>query len=410
MSWTKIMECVPNFSEGRDLQKIDEIVSPFRAKAGVKLLDYSNDEDHNRLVVTVVGEPDALKEAVIEAIGIAVELIDLNHHQGQHPRMGAVDVVPFIPIKGCTMEDAIAVSKEVGQRVASQYNLPVFLYEKSASAPHRENLAAIRKGEFEGMKEKIHQPEWHPDFGPAERHPTAGTVAIGARMPLVAYNINLNTPSLEIAHDIAKKIRFIGGGLRYCKAMGVELKDRGITQVSMNLTDYSKTAIYRAFEMVRFESKRYGVSIIGSEIVKEAIINNSDVVMLLDQSKFKERFDTIKTILGLTDVDCKKIFTINRLENKEGRSFFREVFIRRGTTSGVYGVEEPRECYMTYTTERAEKEALKLYKRELQCSHQEAIEAYCRDWNTSGIGKALPFAQKVNEAGCVLNLTTKITS
>ncbi|WP_280203649.1 helicase HerA domain-containing protein [Bacteroides fragilis] len=150
--------------------------------------------------------------------------------------------------------------------------------------------------------------------------------------------------------------------------------------------------------------------IIGSEIVKEAIINNSDVVMLLDQSKFKERFDTIKTILGLTDVDCKKIFTINRLENKEGRSFFREVFIRRGTTSGVYGVEEPRECYMTYTTERAEKEALKLYKRELQCSHQEAIKAYCRDWNTSGIGKALPFAQKVNEAGCVLNLTTKITS
>lgn len=150
--------------------------------------------------------------------------------------------------------------------------------------------------------------------------------------------------------------------------------------------------------------------IIGSEIVKEAIINNSDVVMLLDQSKFKERFDTIKTILGLTDVDCKKIFIINRLENKEGRSFFREVFIRRGTTSGVYGVEEPRECYMTYTTERAEKEALKLYKRELQCSHQEAIEAYCRDWNTSGIGKALPFAQKVNEAGCVLNLTTKITS
>ena len=404
MSWTKIMECVPNFSEGRDLQKIDEIVSPFRAKAGVKLLDYSNDEDHNRLVVTVVGEPDALKEAVIEAIGIAVELIDLNHHQGQHPRMGAVDVVPFIPIKGCTMEDAIAVSKEVGQRVASQYNLPVFLYEKSASAPHRENLAAIRKGEFEGMKEKIHQPEWHPDFGPAERHPTAGTVAIGARMPLVAYNINLNTPSLEIAHDIAKKIRFIGGGLRYCKAMGVELKDRGITQVSMNLTDYSKTAIYRAFEMVRFESKRYGVSIIGSEIVKEAIINNSDVVMLLDQSKFKERFDEIRKILGLTEVDCKKIFTINRLENKDGRSFFREVFIRRGTTSGVYGVEEPHECYMTYTTERAEKEALKLYKKELRCSHQEAIEAYCRDWDASGIGKSLPFAQKVNETGRVLNL------
>ena len=255
------MECVPNFSEGRDLQKIDKIVAPFRGKQGVKLLDYSNDEDHNRLVVTVVGEPEPLRDAVLEAIGVAVELIDLNHHQGQHPRMGAVDVVPFIPIRNVTMEEAVALSKEVGKEVAKRYNLPVFLYEKSASAPHRENLAAVRKGEFEGMAEKIKQPEWHPDFGLAERHPTAGTVAIGARMPLVAYNINLNTPSLEIAHDIAKKIRFIGGGLRYCKAMGVELKDRGITQVSINMTDYTRTALYRAFELVRVEARRYGVSI-----------------------------------------------------------------------------------------------------------------------------------------------------
>lgn len=261
------MECVPNFSEGRDLQKIDKIVAPFRSKQGVKLLDYSNDEDHNRLVVTVVGEPEPLRDAVLEAIGVAVELIDLNHHQGQHPRMGAVDVVPFIPIRGVTMEEAVALSKEVGEEVARRYNLPVFLYEKSASAPHRENLAAVRKGEFEGMAEKIKLPEWHPDFGPAERHPTAGTVAIGARMPLVAYNINLNTPSLEIAHDIAKKIRFIGGGLRYCKAMGVELKDRSITQVSINMTDYTRTALYRAFELVRVEARRYGVSIVGSEII-----------------------------------------------------------------------------------------------------------------------------------------------
>ena len=261
------MECVPNFSEGRDLQKIDKIVAPFRSKQGVKLLDYSNDEDHNRLVVTVVGEPEPLRDAVLEAIGVAVELIDLNHHQGQHPRMGAVDVVPFIPIRGVTMEEAVALSKEVGEEVARRYNLPVFLYEKSASAPHRENLAAVRKGEFEGMAEKIKLPEWHPDFGLAERHPTAGTVAIGARMPLVAYNINLNTPSLEIAHDIAKKIRFIGGGLRYCKAMGVELKDRGITQVSINMTDYTRTALYRAFELVRVEARRYGVSIVGSEII-----------------------------------------------------------------------------------------------------------------------------------------------
>ena len=238
-----------------------------KCKEGVKLLDYSNDIDHNRLVVTVVGQPEALKEAVIEAIGIAVELIDLNHHQGQHPRMGAADVVPFIPIKGCTMDDAIALSREVGATVAERYNLPVFLYEKSASAPHRENLAAVRKGEFEGMAEKIKLPEWHPDFGPAERHPTAGAVAIGARMPLVAYNINLDTPSLEIAHGIAKKIRFIGGGLRYCKAMGVELKERGITQVSINMTDYTKTALYQAMEMVRFEARRYGVNVVGSEII-----------------------------------------------------------------------------------------------------------------------------------------------
>lgn len=288
----KIMECVPNFSEGRDLQKIDKIVAPFRGKQGVKLLDYSNDEDHNRLVVTVVGEPEPLRDAVLEAIGVAVELIDLNHHQGQHPRMGAVDVVPFIPIRNVTMEEAVALSKEVGKEVAKRYNLPVFLYEKSASAPHRENLAAVRKGEFEGMTEKIKQPEWHPDFGLAERHPTAGTVAIGARMPLVAYNINLNTPSLEIAHDIAKKIRFIGGGLRYCKAMGVELKDRGITQVSINMTDYTRTSLYRAFELVRVEARRYGVSIVGSEIIglvpMEALIDTASYYLGLENFSMEQ--------------------------------------------------------------------------------------------------------------------------
>lgn len=292
MNWSRIMECVPNFSEGRDLAKIDKIVAPFWARAGVKLLDYSNDEDHNRLVVTLVGEPEALRDAVVEAIGVAVELIDLNHHKGQHPRMGAVDVVPFIPIKNVSMEDAIALSKEVGAKVAELYNLPVFLYEKSASAPHRENLAAVRKGEFEGMAEKIKLPEWAPDFGPAERHPTAGTVAIGARMPLVAYNINLNTPSVEIAHEIAKKIRFIGGGLRYCKAMGVELKDRGITQVSINMTDYTKTALYRAFEMVKFEARRYGVTIVGSEIIglvpMEALIDTASYYLGLENFSMQQ--------------------------------------------------------------------------------------------------------------------------
>jgi len=288
----KIIECVPNFSEGRDKEKIEKIVEPFRSKAGVKLLDYSNDEDHNRMVVTVVGEPEPLKEALLEAIGVAVEVIDLRVHQGQHPRMGAVDVVPFIPIRNATMDECIALSKEVGAKIASRFGIPVFLYEKSASAPHRENLAAIRKGEFEGMAEKIHQPEWQPDFGPAERHPSAGTVAVGARMPLVAYNINLNTPDLDIAHGIAKRIRFIGGGLRFCKAMGVELKDRGITQVSINMTDFTRTHLYQAMEMVRFEARRYGVSVIGSEIIglvpMEALVDTASYYLGLENFSMRQ--------------------------------------------------------------------------------------------------------------------------
>lgn len=267
MALSRIMECVPNFSEGRDREKIEKIVNPFRTREGVKLLNYSNDEDHNRLVVTVVGEPEPLREAVLEAVGIAVELIDLTKHTGQHPRMGAVDVIPFIPIKNVTAEDADALAKEVGRTIGEKYGVPVFLYEKSATAPHRENLAKIRKGEFEGMAEKIHEADWHPDFGPTDRHPTAGTVAVGARMPLVAYNVNLNTNDLSIADAIAKKVRFLGGGLRFCKAMGVELTDRGIVQVSMNLTDFTKTAVYRAHEMVRMEAARYGVSVVGSEVI-----------------------------------------------------------------------------------------------------------------------------------------------
>jgi len=261
------MECVPNFSEGRDKQKIEKIADTFRGKEGVKLLDYSGDEDHNRSVITVVGEPEALKNAVIEAIGRAVELINLTQHQGQHPRMGAVDVVPFIPIKNVTMEEAIALSKEVAEAVGERYDLPVYLYEKSASASHRENLSNIRKGEFEGLSNKMNQPGWIPDFGPSQPHPTAGAVAVGARIPLIAYNVNLGTSNLEIAIEISKKVRHLGGGLRFCKAMGVALEDRGITQVSMNLTDYTKTAIYRAHELVRIEAQRYGVAVVGAEVI-----------------------------------------------------------------------------------------------------------------------------------------------
>jgi glutamate formiminotransferase len=264
---TKILECVPNFSEGRNLEKIEKIVQPFRGREGVKLLDYQRDEDHNRCVVTVVGEPEPLKTAVLDAMIAAIAAIDMRTHKGQHPRMGAVDVVPFIPVKGVSMAEAVALSRQVAEAAAKKMNLPIFLYEESATAAHRRNLADIRKGQFEGMTEKIRQPEWKPDFGPAEIHSSAGVTAMGARMPLVAYNVNLGTANLEIANDIARKIRHLSGGLRYCKALGIDLKDRGIVQVSINMTDYTRTALYRVFELIRIEARRWGVPVVGSEIV-----------------------------------------------------------------------------------------------------------------------------------------------
>jgi glutamate formiminotransferase len=263
----KIIECVPNFSEGRDLNKIEKIVNPFREKEDVKLLDYQRDEDHNRLVVTAIGEPAALKQAVMDAMGAAIDLIDMRKHRGQHPRMGAIDVVPFIPLKNVSMTEAIELSTDVAKKVSEKHGLPVFLYEKSASSAERQNLAAIRKGQFEGMAEKLKDPKWQPDFGPNDIHPSAGVTAIGARMPLVAFNVNLNTDDLGIANAIANRVRHISGGLRYCKAIGVALKKRGIVQVSMNMTDYEKTALYRVFELIRIEARRYGVIIVGSEII-----------------------------------------------------------------------------------------------------------------------------------------------
>lgn len=262
-----IMECVPNFSEGRELAKVEKIVDAFRGKEGVKLLDYSSDKDHNRTVVTVIGEIEPLGDAVIEAIGIAAQLIDLNHHQGEHPRMGAADVVPFIPIKNCTVQEADALAKRVGKEAAERFQIPSFLYEKSATAPHRENLAAIRKGQFEGMFEKMKLPEWKPDFGPDAPHPTAGVFAVGARMPLVAFNVNLDTPNLQIAKDIAARVRHSSGGYAFIKALGVMLEERHIAQVSMNLTDYTHTAVYRAYEAVKMEARRYGVNVVGTEII-----------------------------------------------------------------------------------------------------------------------------------------------
>lgn len=274
-----IVQCVPNFSEGVDLDKIEKIVSPLRGVPGVKLLNYEADKDYNRVVVTVIGEPQAVKNAVFEAIGVASEVIDMNNHKGQHSRFGACDVCPFIPIKGMTMEDAVALSKELGEMVGESYNIPVFLYEASATKPERENLAVVRKGEYEGLDEKLKDPAWEPDFGPTKKHPTAGAIAIGARKPLIAYNINLDTPNIEIASKIAKTIRHSNGGYRYIKAGPVEVPERNITQVTMNLTDYSKTAIYRAFEAVKMEARRYGVNVTGSEIVglcpMEALIDTA---------------------------------------------------------------------------------------------------------------------------------------
>ncbi len=287
-----MVETVPNFSEGRDLAKVERIVAAFRGKVGVKLLDYQTDEDHNRSVITAVGAPAAIKEAVLEAIGIAVEVIDMTHHQGQHPRMGAVDVVPFIPIRNMTIEEAVEISREVAREAAAKYNLPVFLYEASASRAERRNLSDIRKGQFEGMAEKIKHPDWRPDYGPAQIHPTAGVAAIGARMPLVAFNVNLGTDRLEIAESIARKVRHLSGGFRYCKALGIELKDRGMVQVSMNLTNTSKTSIYRVLEMIRVEARRYGVNVVGSEIVglvpMEALIDSAAYYLRLEGFSMKQ--------------------------------------------------------------------------------------------------------------------------
>jgi len=263
----KILECVPNFSEGKDRDMIEKIVGPFRRVEGVKLMDYSADKDHNRLVVTLIGDPESLKESLLDAMAVAVREIDMNRHRGEHPRMGAVDVIPFIPIKNVTMEEAVDLSRQVAREAAGRFNLPVYLYENAATAPERQNLADIRKGQFEGFFKKIRLPEWKPDYGPPEVHKTAGVTAIGARMPLVAFNVNLATNKLEIAAAIAKRIRNSGGGLKFCKAIGVDLREKGMVQVSMNMTDYTKTSLYQSYEMIKMEARRYGVTVTGSELV-----------------------------------------------------------------------------------------------------------------------------------------------
>ncbi|HEY3092470.1 MAG TPA: glutamate formimidoyltransferase [Vicinamibacterales bacterium] len=262
-----IIECVPNISEGRRTDVVERIVDAVRRVPGARLLDYSSDAAHNRSVITMAGDAESLKAAVLALFEGAIAAIDLRTHKGEHPRMGAVDVVPFVPIEGVTMDACVALAKDTARTIADRFGVPVYLYEDASSNPLRKNLEDIRRGEFEGMAAKMASEGWAPDFGPSTPHPSAGASVIGARMPLIAYNINLDTDRLEVAKKIAAAVRFSSGGFRFVKAMGVTLADRGIVQVSMNLTNYEKTPILRVFEAVKREAERYGVNVLESEIV-----------------------------------------------------------------------------------------------------------------------------------------------
>jgi len=265
--WEKLVESVPNVSEGRNRETIEAIAAAIRQVDEAKLLDVDPDPDHNRTVYTFVGTPEGVREAVLALFEAALPRIDLRVHRGEHPRMGAVDVVPLVPVRGVTMADCVSLSRRLGQEIWERFRVPVYLYEESATSPERRDLAHIRKGEFEGFFDKIKRPEWAPDFGDRTVHPTAGVVAVGAREFLIAFNVNLGTSDLRVAKAIAKAVRGSSGGLRYVKALGFELADRGLVQVSMNLTNFRKTPIPRVLELIRREAARYGVPVVGSEIV-----------------------------------------------------------------------------------------------------------------------------------------------
>ena len=295
----KIVECVPNFSEGRDLKKVEKILDCFRGKKNVKLLDYSSDEDHNRSVVTLVGQPESVKNAVVQAMGVAKKIIDLNEHEGQHPRMGATDVVPFIPIDNIEMDECVKLAIETAKLAYEKHDIPSFLYEKASTAPHKKNLSKIRKGQFEGMEEKMEDPHWKPDFGDS-LHPTAGVTAIGARPFLVAFNVILNTDNLDIAKKIGRRVRHSSGGLRYCKAMGVAMEERNLTQVSMNMTNFHKTPLYQVFELIKAEAKRYGVTVGGSEVI--------------GMIPMKALIDTAEYALGIEDFSMDQVLEKRMME------------------------------------------------------------------------------------------------
>jgi len=289
----ELVWCVPNFSEGRDQGVIDQIAAEVKAVEDVKFLGADPDPDHNRVVVSFVGTRAGVAEAAFRAVAKAAELIDLNHHRGEHPRMGAADVVPFVPVQGVTMDDCVHVAHDVGERIGKELGIPVFLYEKAASRPDRENLANVRKGQFEGLRDVIGKdPDREPDYGPNAIHPTAGAVAVGARMPLIAYNVNLGTTDVAIAKDIAKAVRHLSGGFRFVKAMGFEIKDRGIVQVSMNLVNYKASPIHRVQEAIRREAARYGVPVVGAEVVglvpQEALVEAAKWYLQLEDFRSEQ--------------------------------------------------------------------------------------------------------------------------
>ena len=292
----RLIECVPNFSEGRDRVKVDALVHVMSSVPGVWVLDREMDADHNRCVITLAGAPEPVAEAAILGAGKALELIDMNHHQGAHPRVGATDVVPFIPVAGVTLEDCVALARNVGNEIWKRYRIPIFFYEAAAAKPDRVNLENIRSGQFEGLKEALKKDhERQPDVGEPKIHPTAGVTVVGARKFLIAYNVNLNTPDVSIANKIAKAIRFSSGGLRYVKSMGVELKARNLAQVSINLTDYEQTPMHRVYEMVKREAQRYGVAPLGSEIVglvpKKALEMAADYFLQLENFSPSQVFE-----------------------------------------------------------------------------------------------------------------------
>jgi len=316
-----IVQCVPNISEGKDLKKIEEIVEPLKNQKGFKLVSYEPDKDYHRTVITLIGDPHAMKDPLLKFIEKAIDLIDMNTHQGEHPRMGAVDVLPFIPIKNIEMEQCKAIAVQMGETIAKTLNYPVFMYGEASLQKGRKKLPTIRKGEFEGMKTKIKEEKWHPDFGTPEIHPTAGVIGVGARLPLIAYNIDLDTKDLDIAKKIARAIRGSSGGFKHIQAGPVMLEERNHVQVTMNILNYKQNPIYRILETVKMEAYRYNVSVPSSEIVglipSETIKRSLKYYYDIDGKTLDEGINLeylakeAKDVLGFRDFDVSKIIEAN---------------------------------------------------------------------------------------------------